>query len=137
MARILVIDDDDALRRMLRLTLEHFGHTVVEARDGKEGMCLILAANVALVITDIVMPEKEGFEVLMELRGKFPSMKVLAISGGGRNRTTDYLQMAEFLGATKVLAKPFSNEALMGAVNELLLSEAVLAQAPRSGQSLK
>jgi len=124
MARILLIDDDDALRTVLRLSLVHFGHTVIEARDGKEGMLLFPQAAADLVITDIVMPEKEGLEVLMELRKRSPGIKVIAISGGGRVNPTDYLHIARKLGAAKVLAKPFSSEALMAAINELLPTSA-------------
>ena len=93
MARILLIDDDDSVRTMLRLTLVHFGHTVIEARDGKEGLELFQNTDVDLLITDIVMPEKEGLEVLMELRKrKHPPVKIIAISGG------DYLHMAKLMG---------------------------------------
>jgi CheY-like chemotaxis protein len=120
-ARILLIDDDDSFRTMLHLTLTHFGHTVIEARNGKEGLALFKGANVDLVITDIVMPETEGFEVLRELRTKqVPPVKVIAISGGGRTSAADNLHMARLLGAAKVLAKPFSNEVLIAAINELL-----------------
>jgi PAS domain S-box-containing protein len=120
-ARILLIDDDESFRTMLRLTLAHFGYTVIEARDGKEGLALFKGANVDLVITDIVMPEKEGFEVLRELRTKqVPPVKIIAISGGGRTSAVDNLHMARLLGAAKVLAKPFSNEVLIAAINELL-----------------
>lgn len=120
MARILLIDDDNSFRTMLGLTLAHFGHVVIEARDGKEGLELFPAARADLVITDIVMPEKEGLEVLMELRKQQPPVKIIAISGGARNRSTGYLQIAEALGASKILEKPFSNGELMNAVNELL-----------------
>jgi CheY-like chemotaxis protein len=120
MARILLIDDDDSVRVMMRETLAHHGHTVIEACNGKEGLELFSQANADLVITDIVMPEKEGLEVLMELRKKRPPVKIIAISGGGRQSTTDYLKMARLLGAATVLAKPFFNSALMTAVNELL-----------------
>jgi DNA-binding response OmpR family regulator len=120
MARILIIDDDEALRKMLHITLAHFGHVVIEATQGKEGLALFRSSNIDLVLTDLVMPEMEGFEVLLELRDKFPSMKVIAMSGGGRLHSTDYLRMAELLGATEVLPKPFSSETLMAAVNRLL-----------------
>jgi CheY-like chemotaxis protein len=121
MARILLIDDDDSFRTMLRLTLVHFGYTVIEARNGKEGLALFKEANADLVITDIVMPEKEGLEVLMELRRKQPPpVKIIAISGGARVNIADNLRMAKLLGAAKVLTKPFSNEALIAAINELL-----------------
>src|ERR1700675_2473266 len=112
MARILLIDDDDSVRSMLCLTLAHFGHTVIEARNGKEGLELFPHADADLLITDIVMPEKEGLEVLMELRKKQPPVKIIAISGG------DYLHMAKLMGAAKVLAKPFSSDVLIAAISE-------------------
>jgi CheY-like chemotaxis protein len=121
MARILLIDDDDAVRTMLRLTLNEFGHQVTEARDGAEGLKLLRNAGTDLVITDILMPEKEGFEVMLELRATHPSLKIIAISGGGRMISAkDYLAVAKAFGASKTLAKPFSNEALLAAIGELL-----------------
>jgi PAS domain S-box-containing protein len=130
-ARILLIDDDDSFRTMLRLTLAHFGYTMIEARNGKEGLARFKEANADLVITDIVMPEKEGFEVLMELRTKqVPPVKIIAISGGGRVSAADNLRMAKLLGAAKVLAKPFSNEVLIAAINELLPGSKASIQPP-------
>jgi len=129
MARVLLIDDDDAFRAMLRLTLTHFGHTVIEARNGREGLDLFPDANADLVITDIVMPEKEGLEVVMELKKRQPAAKIIAISGGTRNRSSCYLHIAKALGASKVLEKPFSNEDLLDAINKLLPPER-----PRSTQ---
>jgi DNA-binding response OmpR family regulator len=120
MAHILLIDDDDSFRTMLRKTLVFSGHTVVEARNGKEGLALFDRAHADLVITDIVMPEKEGIEVLMELRKKEPPVKIIAMSGGGRVNATDYLRIARQLGAARVLAKPFANEALSAAITEVL-----------------
>jgi YesN/AraC family two-component response regulator len=121
MARILLIDDDDSVRTVLRLMLNQFGHVVIEARNGKEGMDLFMHANADLVITDIIMPEKEGLEVVKEMRRMVPLVKIIAISGGGRVNPTDYLRMATFQGAAKVLAKPISSDALIGAINEVLL----------------
>src|SRR5471030_3027511 len=89
MARILLIDDDDSVRTMLRQTLTHFGHTVIEARNGKEGLALFPHAAADLVITDIVMPEQEGLGVLLEWRSKEPPVKIIAMSGGGRINATD------------------------------------------------
>jgi CheY-like chemotaxis protein len=121
MARILLIEDDNEVRTMLRLTLAHFGHTVIEARNGKEGLAMFKTAQVDLVITDIVMPEKDGLAVLTALRTKqLPPVKIIAISGGGRQSAVENLKMAKLLGAAKVLAKPFSNEVLIAAINELL-----------------
>jgi CheY-like chemotaxis protein len=120
MARILLIDDDEPVRIMLRQMLEHFGHTVVEARNGKEGLALFQPATVDLVITDIVMPEKDGLEVVRALRRQHPPVKVIAISGAAGKRAADYLQMATFMGAATVLAKPLSVDVVMAAVNALL-----------------
>lgn len=124
MARILLIDDDDSVRGMLRLTLTHFGHAVTEARDGREGLGLFQPAGIDLVITDIVMPDKEGLETVRELRKKDPAVKIIAMSGGGRmGKAIDYLPIARRLGAAKVLAKPFSTEVLIATVNELLAAD--------------
>lgn len=128
MARILLIDDDDSVRTMLRKTLTHSGHTVIEARNGKEGLDIFRHANADLVITDIVMPEKEGIEVLMELRKKNPPVKIIAISGGGRGSAADNLRIAKFMGAAKVIAKPFSYDVLTAAINELLPNDGERAQ---------
>jgi DNA-binding response OmpR family regulator len=134
MATILVIDDDDSLRNLLRLTLTHFGHTVVEAGNGKEGLARFREAGADLVITDIVMPEKEGLEVLMELRKVQPPVKIIAISGGGRNGVVAYLGTAKLMGAAKVIPKPFSTEALMASVNELLAEAGTLGARPPGQQ---
>jgi DNA-binding response OmpR family regulator len=121
MARILLIEDDNEVRTMLRLTLIHFGHNVIEARNGREGLELFKTVNADLVITDIVMPEKEGLEVLIKLRAKqVPPVKIIAISGGGRQKAADYLRLAKLMGAARVLAKPFSNEVLLAVIDELL-----------------
>ncbi len=120
MAKILLIDDDEPLRAVMRETLEHFGHVVLEARDGKEGLALFEHSQADLVITDIVMPEKEGLEVLMELRKRPVPVKVIAISGGGSTGKVEYLHIAKLMGAAAVLAKPFSVTALMAVVDEQL-----------------
>ncbi len=120
MARILLIDDDDAFRNALRLTLIHHGHTVTEARDGKEGIKLFPSISADLVITDIVMPEKEGLEVLMELKKSSPSVKVIAISGGGHLSAEDCLRIAQRMGAVKVLKKPFLSADIMSAINDIV-----------------
>ncbi len=128
MAHILLIDDDTALRTMLRLTLIHFGHTVTEAGNGREGLARFTQPGIDLVITDIVMPDVEGLEVLMALRLKQPPVKIIAISGGGRGSATDYLRVATQMGAAKVLAKPFSNETLIRTINEVMMNDAAVVQ---------
>jgi YesN/AraC family two-component response regulator len=102
---------------------------VIEACNGKEGLELFKRANADLVITDIVMPEKEGIEVLIGLWEKqVPLVKTIAISGGGQQKATDYLRLAKLMGAARVFAKPFSNEALLAAINELLPGRKTSAQ---------
>lgn len=120
MARILIIDDDDAVRTLLRLALDRMGHTVVEARNGDEGLKLFPQVKADLLITDMVMPVKGGLEVLAELKEKYPPVKAIAMSGGGWRGPVDWGEQAKRLGAAKVLAKPFSREDLVTAVNELL-----------------
>lgn len=105
---------------MLRQLLLHHGHAVVEARDGREGLILFKAGHPDLVITDLVMPETEGFEVLTELRKHLPRVKIIVITGGVLGKAADYLEMALHLGADKVLAKPFPHAVLLAAVNELI-----------------
>jgi CheY-like chemotaxis protein len=120
MSRILLIDDDSLFRSILSATLRHFGHEVIEANDGTEGLQLFAHVNPDLIITDLVMPEMEGFEVLMELRRRSPLVKIVVISGGVRGNTADFLDIAKRFGACAVLAKPFSNDALLSAIEELL-----------------
>lgn len=120
MARILVIDDDNDVRAMIGQTLEHAGYTVVLACDGNEGIKSFRADPTDIIITDIIMPEKEGIETIIELRRDFPDVKIIAISGGGRGGAGGYLSMAEKLGAQRSFAKPFSRVELLDAIKELL-----------------
>jgi CheY-like chemotaxis protein len=133
MARILLIDDDDAVRAMLSFALGYYGHTVTEARNGKEGLELFARTEIDLVVTDIVMPEMEGLAVLMELRKKQPPVKIIAMSGGARDGAGDYLHVAKLMGAGRVLAKPFPTEVLLEAIKELLPTDRA---APRTAPSV-
>ena len=117
---ILVIDDDDQFRGMLRETLEHAGYKVADAANGKEGIRLYREKPADLVITDPIMPEKEGIETIKELKRDFPEVKIIAISGGGRGAPEDYLHMAKKLGAQYAFAKPVEREDLLEAVKEII-----------------
>ncbi len=120
MLRILVIDDDVQVRKMLRLTLAADGFDVIEAQDGKVAMRLFRQDPADLVITDLIMPEKEGIETIIELKRDFPDIKIIAISGGGRIDPKDYLYLAEKLGAQVTLEKPFTRKEVLEAVHELI-----------------
>ena len=114
--RILIIDDDDLVRQTLRRVLESVGFQVVEAADGRQGTLLYRSDPVDLVITDLLMPVKEGFETIRELRQINADAKIIAISGGGRAGGADFLEMAKKLGADRVIAKPFRPAELVDAV---------------------
>ena len=120
MARILLIDDEESIRTLMRQILEQSGHAVIEARGGTEGLALFPHAHVDLVITDIVMPDMDGLEVLRELRRMDPSVQILAITGGDVERGAVYLNTARLMGAATVLAKPFGAAQLRAAANGLL-----------------
>jgi DNA-binding response OmpR family regulator len=120
MKRILLIDDEEGLRAMLRLSLEKMGYAVMEARDGAEAVALFKAGPFDLVLTDLMMPEKEGLETIRELRKGHPDLKIIAMSGGGRVGASDNLKMAKIFGATTVFSKPFSFQDLQKAVSALL-----------------
>ena len=120
MAHLLLIDDDELFRPMLSENLEQLGHTVTEARNGKEGLARYANAPADLVLTDLIMPEKEGIETIMELRKRWPEVKIIAMSGGGRVAASSYLNTAQKLGAGCILTKPFSNDELVAAINKML-----------------
>jgi len=121
MARILVIDDEANIRSLYKRILEQAGHDVREAVDGSQGTTLYRQHGADLVITDILMPQKEGIETIMELRRDFPQVKIIAISGGGQTMSSSAcLHLAKRLGAIKTLAKPFSRQELLTAVQEAL-----------------
>ena len=120
MQRVLVIDDDEQVRALLYEILERAGFEVVEASNGVEGLKLYRNHPTDLVITDLIMPEKEGVETIMELRSQFPNARIIAISGGQRAGGRDYLPIAARLGARRTVAKPFSRQEILEAVRETL-----------------
>ena len=116
MFRVLVIDDDQGTRDLIRYTLEAAGYAVVHARNGRIGLETFRAEPADLIITDIIMPESDGVEVLMAIRAEAPDVPVIAISGTSQN-SPFYLRLAGKLGASQTLAKPFTSEALLQAVD--------------------
>ncbi|MFA5903901.1 MAG: response regulator [Desulfobacula sp.] len=120
MKKILVIDDEAAIRVLLAKILDREGFFVITASDGKEGMKLFNKEPADLVVTDLIMPEKEGVEIIIELRKEYPGVPVIAISGGGRNSPESYLNMAKLLGAYAVLEKPVQKETFLEEVRKAL-----------------
>ena len=128
MSRIMLVDDDESFRPMLRTTLTKLGHQVREARDGDEAMAMFEQEPADIVITDIIMPGKEGLEIIGMFKIRFPGVKVIAMSGAGRVVKTNYLKLARAEGADGVLDKPFSNEQLTRMIAQLTPSPNVGGQ---------
>lgn len=120
MSRILVIDDELSLRQLLRSMLERVGHTVFDAPDGREGMALWHREPTDIVVTDVFMPEKDGIEVILEMKKVAVRPKIIAMSGGGRKGLLDWSSSALAVGADRVLLKPFDQKTFLSAVQELL-----------------
>jgi len=121
MARILVIDDDANLREIYAEMLTAAGYEVAEAGNGKEGVRLYNNAPFDLVLTDLLMPEKDGLEVIIELRKDFPEVKIITLSGGDAYGHSS-LGTSKLLGALRTLRKPFMEDELLEAVREVLKS---------------
>ena len=119
MAKVLLVEDDELVRYALTELLEEAGHQVFVRENGRKLIEFIESNPVDIVITDIVMPEVDGIEVITIMRKTFPELPVIAFSGGGRISGDDYLQMAEVIGAKRTIAKPVKPEVLLDAVAEL------------------
>ena len=120
MSHILVIDDDIHIRELINIMLESEGHTVDLAEDGLIGLDLVEEDKFDLIITDIIMPNQEGIETIVKIKSKSPKTKILAISGGGRIGSTNYLTLAENFGVDKTLSKPFYHKDFIDCIKELL-----------------
>lgn len=122
MARILVIDDEEQMRRLLRRALERAGYEIIEACDGNEGIRCYRTAHVDLIISDILLAGQGGFETITALRHEAPGIKIIAMSGGGYVGDSDLLDIARQLGAQRTLQKPFELQDLFETVWEVLQS---------------
>lgn len=121
MAKILVVDDEAQVRGMLVKMLSVEQHEIIEAENGDQGCKKYREHRPDLLITDLVMPEKNGIDMILELKKEFPAIRIVAISGGGGiTGSFDYLPIAKLMGALHILQKPFSLQALKSAVAEAL-----------------
>jgi DNA-binding response OmpR family regulator len=120
MAKILVIDDDEIMNGMTVQLLSEAGYEAEGAEDGNSGLKILESKSFDLIVTDIVMPEKEGVETIIAIRDKNKSIPIIAISGGGRIDPQDYLRMAQHFGADYTFQKPFEKEPFLAAVRECL-----------------
>lgn len=119
MERILVIDDEPHILLMVKKMLERAGYEVDLASNGSEGLRLFSKLRPGLVITDIIMPEKEGLETIREMKRISSDLKIIAMSGGGKISADNYLETARIFGASRLIEKPFSQKQLLSYVEEL------------------
>ena len=122
MALILIIDDEPQIRSMLKLMLERDGYEVAEAPDGIEGIRTYRQNPADLIITDLIMPNKDGIGVIIDLKKEFPNVKIIAMSGGGLNKPEGYLKGARKLGAACTLTKPIDRGEMLRAIKDVLNS---------------
>lgn len=108
MAGILLVEDNNELRAMLKGAIEKNNHTVIEASNGREALNKFKSLFIDIVITDLLMPEQDGIGLIMELKKLKPDIKIIAISGGGKAGPTNYLNIAKTLGADATFSKPFN-----------------------------
>jgi CheY-like chemotaxis protein len=123
MPGILLVEDDKELREMLKMSLIRSGFTVMEAENGKEAIAHFKPLVTDLVVTDIIMPEEDGLKVVIKLRELKPSIRIIAISGGGKVGPGSYLNLAKALGADAIFPKPFSINDLISKIESLLDNE--------------
>ena len=119
MTAILVVDDDRDVRDMLQRLLERAHYETATAEDGKQALRMFQDKAYDVVITDILMPEKEGIETIIELRKLYSKLKIIAISGGGRGDAVHYLQVAKAFGADRTMSKPFECNDMLQTIREL------------------
>lgn len=120
MKKVLLVDDDPALRSTLRDMLEELDCEVTEAEDGVKGLAKLREAVPDIVITDIMMPNKEGISTISDIRKTHPSLPIVAMSGGGSTGNTTFLDFAKKLGANRALGKPIAFADLEAVVADLL-----------------
>jgi CheY-like chemotaxis protein len=120
MKHVFLLDDDHDFRTSLRCTLEKESYRVTDFSDGKTALTQLQRRQPDLLITDMVMPQTPGYEVIVAVRRDFPNLKILAISGGARLAPQEYLNLASLVGANQTIRKPFQSKDLIAAVRSLI-----------------
>ena len=123
MPGVLIVEDDKELREMLKMSLLRRNFTVLEAENGKAAITHFKPLITDLVVTDLIMPEEDGLKVVIKLKELKPSIKIIAISGGGKVGPGSYLNLAKALGADAIYSKPFSINDLIAKIEQLLDNE--------------
>jgi DNA-binding response OmpR family regulator len=110
------VDDEPGIRELLSIMLESSGYTVVTAEDGVQAPKIMATRHIDVVITDLLMPERDGLEFITELRKNHPAVRIIAMSGGGHIARDSYLRIAKTFGAHYLLEKPFNLASVLGAI---------------------
>lgn len=118
--KILIIDDDELIRLTCKNILKKMECNVIEAENGVQGLVQFKKERPSIVITDLLMPDKEGLETISEIKGSNNAVKIIAMSGGGSTQNMSFLNLAKTMGADMVLSKPFKPDELLGAIKALL-----------------
>jgi DNA-binding response OmpR family regulator len=137
MATVLVIDDDPQICDLLQQVLEKEGHVVHTALNGIEGISLYRQHHPELILLDILMPEKEGLETILDLRREFPNVMTIAMSGGSERAKINLLELAQRLGAQYQLTKPFQLQTVIELVNTALGQKGNGSSSERSGEAIE
>ena len=116
---ILIVDDEPGIRELLSMILEAAGHSVIAAEDGIEAPKVMASREINVVITDLLMPERDGLEFITEIRAKYPKVKIIAMAGGGHIARDSYLRIARNFGAHIILEKPFTQANVLGAIEKV------------------
>ncbi len=120
MKKILVVDDDDLIRDLIYEILEPQGYQIFLAENGNRALEILDKEEIDLIITDIIMPDKEGIETILDIKKRLPHAKIIAMSGGGQLEANSYLSMAKRLGVNATLSKPFNPTKLLSMIQEIL-----------------
>jgi len=137
MANILLVDDEVAILSLMEGLLRLEDHSVTRAENGREALLKMKGTEFDLIVTDLVMPEKEGLETIMEIRKENPSVKVIAMSGGGFVNASEYLALASAFGVSATLMKPFSKDELLRAVATALETRERSKESPQTAPGLR
>ena len=120
MAVVLIIDDDEMIVESLSVLLQNEGYDVLSSSNGKNGLKLLGKNRIDVVITDIIMPDKDGIETIREIKKTYRNTKIIAMSGGGKIAAKEYLTFVKQLGVRHTLSKPFEKEQILSALEAVL-----------------
>jgi len=120
---ILIVDDDELIRLTVRNMLKKTGCKVLEAKNGNEGLSIYREERPDVMLTDMLMPEKEGLETIIQIRDFDPDARIIAVSGGGATKNMSFLELAKKVGANQILEKPIKPEQLYTAIDSVLKTQ--------------